>query len=379
MKRTLAALAIVAMVSTMAMAAEEGATSKPATTAASTSASSPAGKAGAMRAGQAQVAYAVDDKGNLVSAKFQAAVEEAYQKALAQYGPGTPKIILVMTTLPPGQAKAIGFVHEKLGRGAPMYGMGNGSYTVVGYNGFLGEKQLGLTVLALGGEGIAVQTSVVRGFTMKVKEWELKAQAEKTGAKEEDLRNAEIKKHADWGKELAQGVKPVAGKTNIFLQYGTQHTPRMTWVHQGTTAVLGKDVYIFGSAASDFGFVWYKGEIISDALLGVLISGDLKVSMAGSDSPGEDATAQAKIPGIFREKLGTVISEIGGKPQVLFYSGCVGWRFMLPEQQQVAQELLGGTVPLFGCFAGGEIGRYTTTGEPIAEPGQLMLMGISAK
>jgi len=327
-------------------------------------ASPPAGSAGKLRVGQAEIAFPVDDGGKLKMAQFPGAVEQAYKLARQRYGEGKPKLVLVLTNVRAGIARQMIFIHDKHAAGAPLYGVGTGSdgYSIVGQSAFLGRKQPGMSVLFLGGD-ITVQPAVVTDFVMPVKDWDIKDEA---------VRAAEKKKHAGWGRELARQVKPVAGKSNVFLQLGTQHVPRMTWVHAGTTEVLGKDVYIAGGAGADHGFIFDRGKTAPNALLGILISGDFRVALAGSDSVPE-----SKIPETLRNKLTDLTRAMGGPPDLTMYFGCVSWSHHLPEQKQAVNEVLG-KAPLFGSFCGGEIGRYTTNGEPVSKASQLFLLGMTS-
>ena len=297
--------------------------------------SRPVESAGKLRVGQAEIAFSANENGKLKMAQFPGAVEQAYKLARQRYGEGTPKVVLVQTNVRAGIAKQIAFIHDKYAAGAPLYGVGTGSdsYSIVGQSVFLGKKQPGMSVLFLGGD-ITIQPAVVTDFVMPVKDWNIKDEA---------VRAAEKKKHAEWGRELARQVKPVAGKTNVFLQLGTQHVPRMSWVHVGTTEVLGEKVYIAGGAAADHGFIFDKGKTVPNALLGILISGDFRVALVGSDKVPEP-----KMPTVLREKLTDVTRALGVVPELTMYFACVSWRHGLEQQKQAVNEVLG-TAPLFGA------------------------------
>lgn len=325
----------------------------------------PAARAGGLQVGQGQGVFDADEAGKIDMSTFPDVVESAYRKALEQYGEGAPKMILILANLPAGQGRLIKFVHDKLAPGVPLYGVGMGSYSIAGHEGFLDVNQPGITVLALGGD-VEVQTATVTGYEMPVKDWDFPQTPEGEAARAESRAQ-----HAAWGRQLAGQVHPVAGKTNVFFQLGTQHTPRMTWTTEGVVEVLPKDVFVIGSAASDFGYIIDKGQIHPHALLGILVSGDFKVVMAGC-GPAQDDDQRAAT---FRQRLESLIAEAGRVPDLTVYVGCAGWRGQLPEQHQAAEDLLG-EAPLLGSFAGGEIGRYETAGETVSLPGQLMLMGI---
>jgi hypothetical protein len=217
-----------------------------------------------------------------------------------------------------------------------------------------------------------VQVGKVTGYEMPVKDWEFDEHAAETGQDEEALRAASRARHAEWGRQLARQFRPAPGKTNLFFQLGTQHVPRMAWTHEGVIDVLGDDAIVIGSAASDYGYIIWEGETIPHALLGVMVSGDFAVALAGSEGVDEDRVAET-----FEQKLQAVIDELDGRPDLTLYIGCAGWRHELDDQHQVAERLLG-DAPLFGSFAGGEVGRMTTAGEPYSDGGLLFVVGVDA-
>ena len=232
--------------------ADDAAVTQPAV-AAPASAAPTAAPQGRFQVGQAEVVLPADADGKINMAKLPAALDDLYQQAVKQYGPGEPKLALLLTNIPAGIARGVTFVHAKYAKGVPLYGMGTGAYggatggySPVGHAAFLDDKQPGMALVLLGGD-FTFQPAVVGDAVMAVKDWDLAAEAAKTGVKEDDLRTAQ-EQHQEWGRQLAAQVKPVAGQTNVYLQLGTQHVPRMTWVHQGLVQAFGPAVYIVGGS-----------------------------------------------------------------------------------------------------------------------------------
>ena len=74
--------------------------------------------------------------------------------------------------------------------------------------------------------------------------------------------------------------------TNVFLQLGTQHVPRMAWSNEGVVKVFGQKVYVVGGAAAGFGYCYVEGKISPNTLLGGMLSGGFKVALVGGTGLG---------------------------------------------------------------------------------------------
>jgi hypothetical protein len=301
--------------------------------------------------------------------------ETALQEALDKFGPGKPKAIIFFENL-----RRLGAVRKALQAKAgdiPVYGIETGGYGVIGPAGMPARKAgRSMTVLAIGGD-VELQTAVVEGVEMPIKDWEWKDQKNPDGSKWDEkkikhARDKEIARHGAWGRALAEKFTPVEGKTNLYLQLGCQHTPRMVWITEGAKTVFDEEkdkVRYWGGAAADHGHVTYRqaDNVKGDRLLGIMISGDFDVVQIGAPDIEKDQQVD-----VWRQKMEAALAKMDGRPDGALLVGCAGWHNQLEEKHKVQSRLLSG-IPLFGCFAGGEIGRYSDNDEPIGKAGQMFL------
>lgn len=296
----------------------------------------------------------------VTDAEAQDLTEQAIDQALKNFGAAQPKLVLVFENFGrrSGMMKGLAKVGD-----IPMIGVYTGGYPTLGLAGFPERgKKTGIIVMALGGD-VEIQTATLDNIKMPIKDWEWKKQKNPDGTPWSDEKIAEergksIEQHQAWGEELAGKLQVREGKTNLFLQLGCQHVPRMTWITDGCKKVFPASVHYIGIAAADHGGVYtsfkdYKG----DRLLGIMISGDFDVAEAGSAA--EIDKKQVDQLAVWREKIEQTSKELGGKPDAAFIVGCAGWHNKLEEKCAITNELLGG-VPVFGAFGGGEIGHYKT-------------------
>ncbi len=324
------------------------------------------------------VGQGVGDK-DLHSSEAQKLVEQAIDKALAQYGPGKPKLLLFLENIRKTEAVRQGL---KRAGDIPVIGVDMGGYAPLGVEAFPHRKETrSIMVWAIGGD-VDIQTAVVDGVEMPIKDWEFKDQKNPDGtpwseAQVNEARAASIERHKAWGRQLAEQFEVREGKTNLFLQLGTQHTPRMTWLTEGIEEVFPQDVRYVGIAASDYGAVWDSAKSKAPhRMLGVMLSGDFDIAIVGS--PGEvdeQAVDQTKV---WPAKIDEAMEEIGGQPDTAFIVGCQGWHNDLENKCVITREKFEG-IPLMGSFGGGEIGHYTTDGPVVSKPGHMFVALIKGK
>jgi hypothetical protein len=324
------------------------------------------------------VGQGVGDK-DLHSPEAQKLVEQAIDEALAQYGPGKPKLLLFFENIRKTEAVRQGF---KRAGDIPVVGVDMGGYAPLGVEAFPHHKETrSIMVWAIGGD-VDIQTAGVDGVEMPIKDWEFKKQKNPDGTpwSEEQVqqaRAASIERHKAWGRQLAEQFEILEGKTHLFLQLGTQHTPRMTWLTEGIEEVFPQDVRYVGIAASDYGAVWENAKTKKPhSMLGVMLSGDFEVAIVGSPGEVDDqAVDQAKV---WPAKIDEAMKEIGGRPDTALIFGCAGWHNDLENKCTITREKFEG-IPLMGSFGGGEIGHYTTDGPAVSKPGHMFIALIKGK
>jgi hypothetical protein len=307
----------------------------------------------------------------------ESAIDQAVDQFHEQAGANTrPRMLLFLENIRKERAVRKGL--EAAGD-IPIVGVDMASYAPLGEKQFPHHRQTrSITVLAVGGD-VQLQTAIVEGVEMPIKDWEFKQQTNPDGSKwtEQQVDQARQKsrqRHQAWGRQLAEQFVIPRDKTNLFLQLGTQHTPRMTWITEGIDAVFPESVHYLGVAASDFGAVWSDRRTKKPhALLGVMISGDFQLATTGSPDKIDDESLDQQTT--WPAKIDQAIEQIGGKPDAALIVGCAAWHNDLPNKCDLTQQRLAG-VPLLGSFGGGEIGHYQTGGPVVSRPGQLFVMVI---
>lgn len=162
--------------------------------------------------------------------------------------------------------------------------------------------------------------------------------------------------HAKAGRELFEKFSPGPG-ARLLIILGTLHTPRHTWLTEGIKEVVPKEFHVIGGAGADFGGIHFGGKRIPNAALGVMISGEFKVGVSG-EKGAKDTPSQLR--GHFTRAWGQIR---GGKPRLVLYFGCASWYSRKREEQHAVVKQMFKQIPVFGQFAGGEIGRWSKDGK----------------
>lgn len=327
--------------------------------------------------GSGQAVGPMDLNSDAAQELVESAIEQAIGQFQEQASPDAqPKLLIFLENIRKQRAVRKGL--EAAGD-IPTVGVDMASYAPLGEKQFPHRKQTrSITVLAIGGD-VQLQTAIVEGVEMPIKDWEFRDQTNPDGSKwtQEQVDAARAKsrqRHQNWGGQLARQFQVPPGKTNLFLQLGTQHTPRMTWITEGISNVFPDSVHYIGVAASDFGGVWPDRKTKKPhALLGVMISGDFQLASAGSSDKIDDKALDQQTT--WPAKIDQAIQELGGKPDAALIVGCAAWHNDLPNKCDLTQQRLAG-VPLLGSFGGGEIGHYQTAEPVVSRPGHLFVTVI---
>jgi hypothetical protein len=304
----------------------------------------PAATAQGLIAGTGQTKSAVFDE-SLVPAMAAEVVAEVR----AAYGPGQPKVVLLINNAG-AIPTVIAAIRDEFGDTVPIGGAGTASdhYNSFTAEEFVDHQQRSLAILALGGDGLdavfmAQDDSIGYGADKEL--------VQQCGRKV--------------GLQLMPHVDPA--KENVLLLFGPGHVPNISYVLDGVKEAVGNPVpshlKILGWASANNGGSVANGVYTIRSVTGVLLQGDFALSLRGvGEHFGGDPVA------VSTDLLSEVTNELGGLPQVLFY---------VPGHPDVDgatfEDMRVATVPflapggaLFGHVAGGEAGHLTTAAQPLA-------------
>ncbi len=201
-----------------------------------------------------------------------------------------------------------------------------------------------VTVLAIGGKDVAV-TAVCRK--------DLGASALTMA---DHAKQIETKLTAA-GEALARQL-PADARLTIVL--ADAHSPKNGFLVAGMQKAAGPALAVTGGSANKNAgqtFVYYKGEMLTDAAVGLALSGDFRIAMAGRQAKENDkviATAEDAA----REALAGLAKQ-GAKPAAYLAFDCAGRKGKLKntaDELAAIQKALGRAQPLFGTYNAGEIG-----------------------
>ncbi len=305
------------------------------------------------------------------SEKIQKMTSCAVSDALKNYGEGNPKLVLIFARTPRVDAVKKG-IEAVLPKGVPYIADGSywHDYTPISGKSFNSQKQEGVLAVALGGSA-EIQTAYLPIDKMEVGDWELDKKFGKEKA--DQIRDAEMKKHAEWGRELAKKFDTSKPGTKLFLQMGTQHVPRHMWIAKGVNEVFdGNKIRVAGGAQADWAWQIHNGEKRENTVYGILISGNFKV--AQSMSKRKEGSTRVDV---LKEIIPEAKAALGKNTKFVLYFGCAGWNGDNDEQRKYFIEQFPDAV-IFGRFNGGELGRYTDSGtnESGADLASINLIGF---
>lgn len=211
-----------------------------------------------------------------------------------------------------------------------------GSFTQAGVA--AGES---VTVLAIGGEDISVEAFCQKDLgasKLTMADHAAEITAKLTAA----------------GESL--GKQATAKPTKLLVVLADAHSPKNGFLVQGLQKALGPQFPITGGCANKNAgqtFVYYRGEVLTDAAVALAISGKFEIAMAGRQAKDNDqviATAS--------QAAEEAVKKLGQKPFAVLAFDCAGRKGKL---KNVGDELAAiqkplGTTPLFGTYNAGEIG-----------------------
>jgi hypothetical protein len=212
-----------------------------------------------------------------------------------------------------------------------------------------------VSLLGIGGKGIAVGAALVQnmnigGLTMEEHQDELKSR----------LHSA--------GEELAQKL-PRSDRDRLMIIMPDAHSPKNQFLVEGVQEVLGKEFPLTGGSANkNTGqtYVYYRGRMFEDSAVGLMLSGNFQVSLAGRMAKSNDAVIATA-----RQSAAEAVKKLRAKPFALLAFNCAGRKGKLDDitdELTAIQEVIGRDVPLFGTYCAGEIGPAD---QAEAQPGVL--------
>ena len=279
----------------------------------------------------------------VASAEGEDALETGRAAALdlkAKLAGKAPKLVLLAECYEDARDKkrAIQGVASVLDRGS-VFGLASyGSFSQSGCH-----VQDSVTLVGIAGSGVGVAYAVERGLGAA------KVSSDQLGAQIDSRLTAA-------GRSLGAKLQRT-GQDRLLIVMADAHSPKNAPLVRGVQAAVGKGFPITGGSANKNEgqtFVYYRGRMLKDSAVAVMLSGRLTVAMAGRQAKSSD-----KVIATAKESAGEALAKLGRRPVAAFVFDCAGRKGKL---KNVADELasiqaaLGKSVPLFGCYCAGEIG-----------------------
>jgi hypothetical protein len=265
------------------------------------------------------------------------AAAEAVQKAM---GAVAPAAVILSENFENRAAKqrALDGICSVLPREV-VFGMA--TYGSFGQGGCLATDAVAL--VGFGGPGIAVSAALERDFGAA------KLAADKDREEiERRLRPA--------GARLAAKL-PRGPQDRLLVLLADAHAPKNQFLVEGVQSVVGGGFPIVGGCANKNAgqtYVYYRGRMLADSGLALMLAGDFKVGLAGRMAKdNERVIATAK------EAAAEALGNAQGKPLAALAFNCAGRKGKLTnigDELAAMQGALGPSLPLFGCYCAGEIG-----------------------
>lgn len=198
-------------------------------------------------------------------------------------------------------------------------------------------------LLGIGGAGVGVSTALVTELG--------------TAKLSFDEHEAAIKQklHAA-GKTLGDRIRRHPADRLLIL-IPDAHSPKNQYFVEGVQQTVGADFPMTGGSANKNAgqtFVYYRGRMYQDSAIALMLSGNFQVSLSGRLAQENDAVIRTA-----REAAAEALGEHAQRPLAVLAYNCAGRRGRLDnmdDELSAMQEVIGKTVPLFGCYNAGEIG-----------------------
>lgn len=203
-------------------------------------------------------------------------------------------------------------------------------------------------LLGIGGEGVSVAAALVTEMgTSKLVFEEHQELIEKR------LRAA--------GAKLAGKLRR-SDRDRLMILIPDAHAPKNQYIVEGVQQVVGKRFPVTGGCANKNAgqtFVYFRGELHTDAAVALMLSGDFKVALAGRQARDNQGVITSA-----GEGARAAMAAIKVQPLAVLAFNCAGRRSKLKnmdDELAAMQKALGKDLPLFGCYCAGEIGPLDVT------------------
>jgi len=138
---------------------------------------------------------------------------------------------------------------------------------------------------------------------------------------------------------------------------GNCHHPKNNHIVLGMLAQLGEDAEVVGAAASGPRLVFYKGESIANAAIGVTIAGAFESGFGMETGSKKDITEVVECAGTATKNAVSTV-----KSDLLFVFDCSGRFQALSRKKQLGEEFnsikaVAGSSEIFGFYGQGEVGK----------------------
>lgn len=207
-------------------------------------------------------------------------------------------------------------------------------------------------LLGIGGEGISAAAGLVTEMgTSKLTLEEHQTEIEKR------LKAAGATLAGKLAGATLAGKLRRTDQDRLLILLADAHSPKNQYLVEGVQQVVGKQFPITGGSANKNAgqtFVYFGGKMYQDAAVGLMLSGEFRVALAGRQAKQNEAVIRTA-----REAAAEAMGRMQGRPLAALAFDCAGRRGKLKRTEDelaAMQEALGTRLPLFGCYCAGEVG-----------------------
>lgn len=149
-------------------------------------------------------------------------------------------------------------------------------------------------------------------------------------------------------------------KSRLLMVVADAHSPKNGSVVQGIQSVLGASFPVTGGSVNKNAgqsFVYFKGQMLSDAVIGLMLSGDFKLAMSGRQAKENDLVIATAKEGAAEAIAG--LQKQGASPAFMLAFDCAGRKGKLKnvaDELAAIQQTCGTELPILGTYNAGEIG-----------------------
>lgn len=207
-----------------------------------------------------------------------------------------------------------------------------------------------------GGESVSVLVLAGKDVDVKVA---CNEKLDTAGLTLEQNKDELDKRLAAGGAALARRL-PLRSDSRLLIVVADAHSPKNGPLVAGMQTVVGKQFPITGGSVNKNAgqsVVYYQGKMLADAAVGVMLSGNFKVAMAGRQAKENDLVIATA-----REGSAAAVDELArqqARPAALLAFDCAGRKGRLKnvaDELAAVQHSCGKRVTIFGTYNAGEIG-----------------------